>query len=133
MKKGLLLMGLLIVAFNIMACGREKEKSDTQVSSTMEATTSAINQKMSYEEVKDKVNSQLSKGAKKEILKENNPYVSEITIKSEKGILKHVKRSIVGEKVFKVTYTTKNDSVLGPISYLVDEYTGEIVGEYYRE
>lgn len=133
MKKGLLLMGLLIVAFNIVACGKEKEKSNTQVSKTMEATTSTTNKKMSYEEVKDKVNCQLSKGAKKEILKENNPHVSEITVKSEKGILKHVKRSIVGKKVFKVTYTTKNDSVLGPITYLVDEYTAEVIGEYYRE
>lgn len=133
MKKGLLLMGLLIIALNIMACGREKENKNMQTSSTTEVTTSSSNQKISYEEAKDKVGSQLSKGEKKEILKENNPHIIEITVKNERGILKHVKRSIVGKKVFKLTYTTKNDNVLGPIVYLVDEYTGEIVGEYYRE
>ena len=124
---------MLIVAINIIACSKENEVNNRQTSQIAETSTSAPKSKLSYKKVTDIVNNQLSKNTKKEMLKNKKPRIKEITVKTDKGILKHVKYSIAGKMFYKVTYATKNDSVLGPIVYLVDEYNGETVGEYYRE
>ncbi len=63
-----------------------------------------------------------------------NPKVEEVVLKKAASIyLFEEKTEIVGSKLYKITFDTTQDGLLGPIVFYVDKLNGEVVGMDYRE
>jgi hypothetical protein len=133
MKKSIFLTCFVIVLISIFSACKDKktvvEKKEIN-QTTVGVTTSKTVEK---EEISKILKKQISDSAKKEIVNINNPKVEDIVLRKAKGISILVDYSIVGKELYKVSYETKNDAILGPIIYYVQKNDGKIVAEGYRD
>ena len=70
----------------------------------------------------------------KTITNADNPKVEEIEFKSEPPVYRFdKKKSLVGKPLYKITFNTTQDGLLGPMVYFVDRINGDILAAEYRE
>lgn len=63
----------------------------------------------------------------------DNPKVEEVVFDEEPVIAFFSDyRNVVGKTLYKVTFNTENDSLLGPITIYVDKGSGVLIGADYR-
>ena len=63
----------------------------------------------------------------------DNPKVEEVVFKERPSIyLVNEKINVVGRDLYKITFHTEQDGLLGPITEYVDKLSGEIIGGDYR-
>ncbi len=64
----------------------------------------------------------------------NNPNIKEVEFDEAPSIyLFEKKTEVVGRTLYRITYNTEQDGLLGPIVFYVDKLSGEIIGMDYRE
>ena len=64
----------------------------------------------------------------------DNPKIEEIVFESEPSIYRFDKKKpLVGKPLYKITFNTTQDGLLGPMVYFVDKISGEILGAEFRE
>ncbi len=64
----------------------------------------------------------------------NKPKVEEVVFNKALSIGLFVEKSeVIGRELYKITYNTEQDGLLGPIVFYVDKLSGEIIGMDYRE
>lgn len=64
----------------------------------------------------------------------DNPKVESLVFESEPSIYRFdKKKSLVGKPLYKITFNTTQDGLLGPMVYFVDRVSGDILGAEFRE
>ena len=63
----------------------------------------------------------------------DNPKIEEVVFDSKPSIAYFEKKvNIVGKSLYKITFRTTNDGLLGPIVIYVDKVKGKLIGTNYR-
>lgn len=64
----------------------------------------------------------------------DNPKIEEVVFKTRPSIyLYNENTNIIGRELYKITFNTEQDGLLGPIVEYIDKYSGELIGGDYRE
>lgn len=64
----------------------------------------------------------------------DNPKIEEVVFEREPSIYRFDKKKpLVGKPLYKITFNTTQDGLLGPMVYFVDRISGEILGAEFRE
>ncbi len=64
----------------------------------------------------------------------DNPKIEEVVFRTRPSIYlynEHI--NIIGRELYKITFNTEQDGLLGPIVEYIDKYSGELIGGDYRE
>ncbi len=76
----------------------------------------------------------LSKKSKEEITNFDSPKVENVVFDEEPSIYYFSNKiDIVGKKIYKITFNTVHDRLLGPIVIYINKENGELIGTDYRE
>ena len=126
MKKWIITITCCSIMFlALTACSQqENAKSEVQNQETSLKQEEAIN--IAKEE--------LTKEEKESITDFENPVVEEMSFSKEPDIYKYDNTgSMIDKQVYKITFHTKQDNLLGPIVFYIDVIDGQIYGMDYRE
>lgn len=64
----------------------------------------------------------------------DNPKVEEVIFKTKPSIyLFDENTNVVGKGLYKITFNTEQDGLLGPIVFYVDKLNGDLIGADFRE
>ena len=64
----------------------------------------------------------------------DDPKIEELVFESEPSIYRFdKKKSLIGMPLYKITFNTTQDGLLGPMVYFVDRISGEILGAEFRK
>ncbi len=89
---------------------------------------------ITIEEAIERVKREIDDKSKETIINFDNPKAEEMVFKTQPSIYlfdKEVK--LTGKSVYKITFNTTQDGLLGPVVFYVDRNNGEIIGMDYRE
>lgn len=76
----------------------------------------------------------LDEKSSKTIINIDNPKVEEVVFdKSPSIYLVDKQAKVVGRKLYRITYNTQQDGLLGPIVFYIDKLSGKHIGMDYRE
>ena len=82
----------------------------------------------------DSIVAQLDERSKKNIINLDNPGLEEVFFESDPHIYCFSDRKkVIGKLLYKITFNTEQDGILGPMVFFVDVISGELVGAEYRE
>lgn len=114
-----------IMFLALTACSQQDNaQSEVQNQETLLKQEEAIN--IAKEE--------LTKEEKESITNFENPVVEEMSFTKEPNIYKYDNtESMIDKQVYKITFHTKQDNLLGPIVFYIDVIDGQIYGMDYRE
>lgn len=126
MKKWIITITCCSIMFlALTACSQQDNaQSEVQNQETLLKQEEAIN--IAKEE--------LTKEEKESITNFENPVVEEMSFTKEPNIYKYDNtESMIDKQVYKITFHTKQDNLLGPIVFYIDVIDGQIYGMDYRE
>ncbi len=86
------------------------------------------------EEAIEIAKSMLDDKSKETITNFDSPKAEDMVFKTQPSIyLLQKKTNLAGKSVYKITFNTTQDGLLGPMVFYVDKNSGEIIGMDYRE
>ena len=108
----------------------EKGMKEIEYVSKVSSEEEGINQNEAVKIAQKK----LTKDEKESVTNFETPNVEQINFAEEPSIYKYDKeKNMVGKQVYKITFYTDQDELLGPIVLYLDALDGQIYGEDYRE
>ncbi len=142
MKKLLFIIGIALLVLFVIFCSlyvidhKKMDNNEPVVFSTWgkkyppPLEVLEITSQTAIENVKKK----LDKKSIETITNFDNPKIEEVVFDTQPSIyLFDDKHNIVGKDLYKITFNTIQDGLLGPMVFYVDKVNGEIIGADYRE
>jgi len=139
MKKTLVVMSIVLIILLVIFCFLyvidhiKMENNQPVVFSTwgkQYAPSEGIPPEMAIEIVKKKLDDK----SIETIENLDNPKIEEIVFEKTPSIYCFKdKIKLIGKRLYKITFNTTQDGLLGPIVFYVDKHNGELIGVEYRE
>ncbi|MBQ2840793.1 MAG: hypothetical protein IJE70_05555 [Oscillospiraceae bacterium] len=140
MKKIIAITGVVLIALScvftsLYAIDHIKMKNNEPVFFSTWGKDYAPPEGITPEEAVESAKQLLDDKSKKEIENFENPKVEEVVFSKAPGVIYRFnkKTRITGRRLYKITFHTFRDGLLGPIVFYVDKICGEVVGMDYRE
>ena len=117
MKKSLIIISIALIILLLFSLWGEKQASP----------------KITPQKAVDTVSEKLDEKTIKIIKNLDSPEVEEIVFNKKTSIyFLEENTHIIGRKLYKITFNTTQDGLLGPIVFYVDKSNGEIIGMGFR-
>jgi hypothetical protein len=130
MKKIIIFLSLIIcISFQVTGCTEQKTGNSTKKNQKIETTV-----KKTESDIREIAYQSLDQGSKNTILYWKGAKVEEyidITDHSVAGPNRGV--NIKGIDAYKITFSTTNEGILGPLTIYVDKNTFNVIGTDFRE
>ena len=132
---GVVLIALSCVLISLYAIDHIKMKNNMPVFFSTWGKDYTSPEGITPEEAVESAKQLLDDKSKKEIENFENPKVEEVVFSKAPGVIYRFnkKTRITGRRLYKITFHTFRDGLLGPIVFYVDKICGEVVGMDYRE
>ena len=116
------------------APSQEVDKVFDVLDSTEETTEMENFPKITTEQAVKNAREKLSDKEIETIINLENPKIEEVVLKGDRSIyLFDESIDATGKSLYKITYNTELDGLLGPITFYVDKMSGIVIGADYRE
>ena len=107
--------------FDVLDSTEETEEKESFPEITTEQAVKNAREKLSDKEIETIINLE-------------NPKIEEVVLKGDTSIyLFDESIDATGKSLYKITYNTELDGLLGPITFFVDKMSGIVIGADYRE
>ncbi len=108
--------------------------SDIFFDSTEETAKTESFPEITTEQAVKKAREKLSDKEMETIINLENPKIEEVVLNGDASIyLFDESFDVSGKRLYKITYNTELDGLLGPITFYVDKMSGIVIGADYRE
>lgn len=129
----IVLIALLLILSSLYVTDYIKMKNNEPVVFSTWGKKYAPIKEITPEKAVEYTNKMLDDKSKETIKNLNNPKIEDVVFNKAPSIyLFNEKTKVVGRNLYKITYNTEQDGLLGPIVFYVDKLNGEIVGMDYR-
>lgn len=126
MKKWIITITCCSIMFLALTACSQQENAQSEVQNQ----ETSLKQEEAINIAKEK----LTKEEKESITDFENPVVEEMSFSKEPDIYKYDNTgSMIDKQVYKITFHTKQDNLVGPIVFYIDVIDGQIYGMDYRE
>lgn len=126
MKKWIITITCCSIMFLALTACSQQENAQSEVQNQETS--------LKQEEAINIAKEELTKEEKESITDFENPVVEEMSFTKEPNIYKYDNTgSMIDKQVYKITFHTKQDNLLGPIVFYIDVIDGQIYGMDYRE